>query len=32
MLSPMLEQPISEPSVLLLMGLALITASRAARR
>jgi len=32
MLSPMLEQPISEPSVLLLMGLALLTASRAARR
>ena len=33
MLSPMIERrTISEPSVLLLMGLALLTASRAARR
>ncbi len=33
MLSPMIERrTVSEPSVLLLIGLALITASRAARR
>ena len=32
MLSPMERRTISEPSVLLLLGLALLTASRATRR